>query len=62
MKNNILIIIKTIPTPRSMWLLRIFILLKLFQYTRADYLELISKGVSYKDKLLIILRAKDGLI
>lgn len=62
MKNNILVIIKTIPTPRSMWLLRIFIPPKLFQYTRADYLELINKGVSYKNKLLIILHIKNGLI
>jgi len=28
----------------------------------ADYLGLISKGVSYEDKLLIILRVKDGLM
>ena len=56
------VIVKTIPTPRSMWLPRIFIPPKLFQYTRADYLGLISKGVSYEDELLIILRAKDGLV
>ena len=29
---------------------------------QADYLNLINKGVSYKDKLLIILYAKDGLM
>ena len=62
MKSNILVIVKTIPTPQSMWLPRTFILLKLFQYMWADYLDLISKGVSYEDKLLIILRVKDGLI
>jgi len=56
------VIVKTIPTPWSMWLPRTFILLKLFQYMWADYLDLISKGVSYEDKLLIILRVKDGLI
>jgi len=56
------VIVKTIPTPQSIWLLRTFIPLKLFQYTRANYLNLISKGISYKDKLLIILRVKDRLI
>jgi len=45
-----------------MWLPRTFIPLKLFQYTQADYFRLISKGVNYKDKLLIILHAKDGLM
>ena len=29
---------------------------------RANYLRLISKGVSYKDELLIILYAKDRLV
>jgi len=56
------VIVKTISTPQSMWLPRTFILLKLFQYIWANYLNLINKEVSYKDKLLIILYAKDGLI
>jgi len=62
MKSNISVIVKTILTPWSIWLLKTFILLKLFQYTQVDYLDLISKGVSYENKLLIILCAKDKLI
>ena len=56
------VIIKTIPTPRSMWLPRIFIPPNLFQYMWADYLGLINKGLSYEDELLIILCVKDRLV
>jgi hypothetical protein len=56
------IVLTSLPTPRFFWPKRLYSAPYLFQYTTQEYVKLLSKDLAREDRVLVLLRAKKGLL